>query len=56
MEDDQGTAWFTDQICVLEIESLRETILKEARDLDYSIHSGSTKMYQNLKRKYWWYD
>jgi hypothetical protein len=38
-----------------EIESLRETILKEAHDPDYSIHSGSTKMYQDLKKKYWWY-
>jgi transposase InsO family protein len=23
--------------------------------LDYSIHPGSTKMYQDLKQKYWWY-
>jgi hypothetical protein len=29
--------------------------LKEAHDSDYSIHPGSTKMYQDLKRKYWWY-
>jgi hypothetical protein len=42
-------------ICVPYIESLRETILKEAHDSDYSIHPGSTKMYQELKRKYWWY-
>jgi hypothetical protein len=49
MEDEQGTIWFTDRICVPEIESLRETILKEAHDLDYSIHTGSTKMYQDLK-------
>jgi ribosomal protein L11 len=32
-----------------------ETILKEAHDSDYSIHPGSIKMYQDLKRKYWWY-
>jgi hypothetical protein len=51
-EDEQGTTWFTNQICVPEIESLRETILKEVRDLDYSIHPGSTKMYQDLKQKY----
>jgi hypothetical protein len=38
-----------------EIDSLRETILKEAHDSDYSIHPGSTKMYQDLKQKYWWY-
>jgi hypothetical protein len=29
--------------------------LKEAHDSDYSIHHGSTKMYQDLKQKYWWY-
>jgi hypothetical protein len=54
-KDEQSTVWFKDQICVPEIDSLRETILKEAHDLDYSIHPGSTKMYQDLKQKYWWY-
>jgi hypothetical protein len=54
-EDEQGTIWFKDQICVPKIDSLRETILKEAHDSDYSIHPGSTKMYQDLKQKYWWY-
>jgi hypothetical protein len=48
-EDEQGTIWFKDRICVSEIESLRGTILKEAHDLDYSIHPGSTKMYHDLK-------
>jgi hypothetical protein len=51
-EDEQGTIWFKDRICVPEIDSLRETILKEAHDSDYSIHPGSTKMYQDLKQKY----
>jgi transposase InsO family protein len=54
-EDEQGTIWFKDRICVPEIDSLRETILKETHDLDYSIHPRSTKMYQDLKQKYWWY-
>jgi hypothetical protein len=54
-EDDQGTIWFKNRICVPEIDSLRETILKEAHDLVYSIHHGSTKMCQYLKQKYWWY-
>jgi hypothetical protein len=45
MEDEQGTVWFKNWICVSEIDSLRETILKEAHDSDYSIHPGSTKMY-----------
>jgi hypothetical protein len=51
-KDEQGTMWFKDRICVLDIESLHETILKEAHNSDYSIHPGSTKMYQDLKRKY----
>jgi hypothetical protein len=54
-EDEQGTIWFKNRICVPEINSLRETILKEAHDSAYSIHPGSTKMYQDLKQKYWWY-
>jgi hypothetical protein len=55
IEDEQGTIWFKNQICVPNIDSLRETILKEAHDSDYSIHPGRTKMYQDLKQKYWWY-
>jgi hypothetical protein len=52
-EDEQGTVWFKDRIHVPEIDSLRETILKEAHGSDHSIHPGSTKMYQDLKKKYW---
>jgi hypothetical protein len=55
MEDEQGTIWFMNRICVPEINGLRETILKEAHDSDYYIHLGCTKMYQDLKQKYWWY-
>jgi hypothetical protein len=54
-EDEQGTIWFKNRICVPDIDSLRETILKEAHDSVYSIHPGSTMMYQDLKQKYWWY-
>jgi hypothetical protein len=51
-EDEQGTVWFKNRLCVPEIGNLRETILREAHDSAYSIHPGSTKMYQ----RYWWYD
>jgi hypothetical protein len=44
-EDEQGTVWFKNRICVPEIKELRETILQEAHDSAYSIHPGSTKMY-----------
>jgi hypothetical protein len=48
-EDEQGTVWFKDRLCVPEIGDLRETILREGHDSAYSIHPGSTKMYQDLK-------
>jgi hypothetical protein len=54
-EDEQGTVWFKNKICVPEIKVLRETILREAHDSANSIHPGSTKMYQDMKQRYWWY-
>jgi hypothetical protein len=48
-KDEQGTVWFKDKICVPKIDSLCETIFKEAHDSDYSIHPGSAKMYQDFK-------
>jgi hypothetical protein len=48
-EDAQGTIWFKKRICVPNIESIRETILREAHDSAYSINPRSTKMYQDLK-------
>ena len=55
MEDEQGTIWFKNTICVPKIDSLRKTILKEAHDTLYSIHPGGTKMYQDLKEQFWWH-
>jgi hypothetical protein len=39
-EDEQGTIWFKNRICVPEIKHLRETIQNEAHDSTFSIHSG----------------
>ena len=54
-EDDQGILWYKGRICVPDIKEIRKTILREAHDSAYSIHPGSTKMYQDLKLSYWWY-
>jgi hypothetical protein len=51
--DDQGTLWYKKCICVPEIKETREFILREAHDSAYSIHPGSTKMYHDLKSRYW---
>jgi hypothetical protein len=37
------------------VDHLREKILQEAHNSAYSIHLGSTKMYHDLKERYWWY-
>jgi hypothetical protein len=54
-EDSQGTLWLGKQICVPNLRHLKELILREAHDSAYSIHPGSTKMYKDLKTRYWWY-
>jgi hypothetical protein len=54
-EDDEGVVWFKDRLCVPNITSIRELILKEAHEIAYSIHLGSEKMYQDLKKRFWWY-
>jgi len=53
--DDNGTLWFGKRLCVLENKAIRDAILHEAHESAYSIHLGSTKMYLDLKEKYWWY-
>ena len=52
-EDEQGTVWFGNRICVPDHQETKQLILKEAHKSPYSIHPGSTKMYQDLKEKYW---
>jgi hypothetical protein len=53
--DEQGTLWYKKQLCVPEVREIRGLILREAHDSAYSIHPGSTKMYRDLKSRYWWY-
>jgi hypothetical protein len=55
MEDDNGTLWLEKWICVPNLKPIRDLILREAHDSAYSICRGSTKMYKDLKIRYWWY-
>jgi hypothetical protein len=54
-KDSQGTLWLGKRICVPNQKHVKELILKEAHDSAYSIHPDSTKMYKDLKTRYWWY-
>ncbi|WVZ89436.1 hypothetical protein U9M48_035844 [Paspalum notatum var. saurae] len=50
-----GTLWYKNRICVPNVDSIRKLILSEAYDTAYSIHPCSTKMYYDLKERFWWY-
>jgi hypothetical protein len=51
----EGVVWFKDRLCVPDIKSIQEPILKEADEIAYSIHPGSEKIYQDLKKRFRWY-
>ncbi|WVZ70434.1 hypothetical protein U9M48_019105 [Paspalum notatum var. saurae] len=54
-KDKQKTLWYKNRICVPNVDSIKKLILSEAHDTAYSIHPGSTKMYYDLKERFWWY-
>jgi hypothetical protein len=54
-KDNKGTLWFGKRLCVPEDKTIRKVILSEAHESAYSIHPRSTKMYLDLREKYWWY-
>jgi hypothetical protein len=53
-KDDHGIVSFNNRIVVPKNEGVCHQILDEAHLSRYSIHPGSTKMYQDLKQHYWW--
>ncbi|KAJ4981049.1 hypothetical protein NE237_031886 [Protea cynaroides] len=54
--DNEKVLRYKGRICVPETESadIRHRLMKEAHTTIYSIHPGSTKMYHDLKKLYWW--
>jgi hypothetical protein len=53
-EDAEGTLWFNDRLVVPKKEALKKKIFDEAHTLRYSTHPGSTKMYHDLRKQFWW--
>jgi hypothetical protein len=47
--------WYKKHLRVPKVKEIRELILCEAHDSAFSIHTGSIKMYHDLKSIYWWY-
>jgi hypothetical protein len=53
-QDRKGILWFEDRLVVPKNRYLKKRILDEAHLSKFSVHSGSTKMYHDLKPLYWW--
>jgi hypothetical protein len=49
-KDTEGTMWFKERLVVPRKEALKKKILDEAHTSRYSIHLGTTKMYQGLRQ------
>ncbi|KAL0556794.1 hypothetical protein IC582_005311 [Cucumis melo] len=49
-----GGLLFERRLCVPLDSAVKTKLLSEAHSSPFSMHSGSTKMYQDLKRVYWW--
>ena len=47
-----GSLRYLNRLCVPNVNDLRSSILAEAHGYCYSIHPGTTKMYQDLKKVY----
>ena len=42
------------RVCVPSNEEVRKQLMEEAHRAPYSEHPGVTKMYQDLRKVYWW--
>ncbi|KAA0051425.1 pol protein [Cucumis melo var. makuwa] len=49
-----GGLLFERRLCVPSDSAVKIELLSEAHSSPFSMHLGSTKMYQDLKRVYWW--
>ncbi|XP_070011398.1 uncharacterized protein [Nicotiana sylvestris] len=50
--ESDGVLRMGDKLCVADVDGLRHSILEEAHNSKYTIHSGSTNMYHDLKQFY----
>jgi hypothetical protein len=53
-QDADGVLWSKDRLVVLNEFELHRKITDEAYCSRYSIHPGTNKMYQDLKKSFWW--
>ncbi|KAL5578005.1 hypothetical protein UlMin_019704 [Ulmus minor] len=42
------------RLCIPDDAQFKDQLLSEAHATPYSVHPGATKMYQDLKERFWW--
>jgi hypothetical protein len=52
--DEQGVLWFDDRLVVPKDRELKNKLVDEAHLSKLSIYPGSSKIYQELRPRYWW--
>ena len=53
-KDSEGVFRFSSRIWIPNVVELKNEVLREAHNSRFSVHPGSTKMYQDLKKNFWW--
>ncbi|KAL5540439.1 hypothetical protein UlMin_044955 [Ulmus minor] len=49
-----GILHYKGRLCIPDDAQFKEQLLSEAHATPYSVHPGATKMYQDLKERFWW--
>ena len=49
-----GSLWYRGRVVVSQLTDLREDILRKFHYSRFVVHPGGTKMYQDLRRQYYW--
>ena len=52
--DENGVVKFRGRVCVPDVPELKKMIFDEGHKSGLSIHPGLVKMYQDLKKLFWW--
>ena len=52
--DENGIMRCRDRVCIPDVGDLKKRILDEGHRSGMSIHPGATKMYQDLRKLFWW--
>nr|XP_025678872.1 uncharacterized protein LOC112778800 [Arachis hypogaea] len=53
-KDDEWLWRYKGGICIPNVGNLSQDLLSKAHNSGFSIHPGSTKMYYDLKKMFWW--